>query len=112
MPDAHVKARWSPNRLLNWGANIGPGAREVIAQQLSSRPHPEQAIKTCLATLSLGKHYGDRQLEAACQKALLLERPHRQVILNLLKHPQTTQAKEPEESPVEHPNLRGQDYYQ
>jgi len=112
MPEAHLKARWSPSRLLSWGENIGPGARKVVEQQLNSRPHPEQAIKTCLATLSLGKQYGDAQLEAACQKALLLERPHRPVILNLLKHPQGGKPPETEEIPVHHPNLRGQDYYQ
>ena len=112
MPQAHVKARWSPNRLLNWGANIGPGAREVVSRQLSSRPHPEQAIKTCLATLSLGQQYGNAKLEAACQQALLLERPHRQVILNLLKHPHMMTTPEPDETPVSHHNLRGQDYYQ
>ena len=84
----------------------------MIAQQLNSREHPEQAIKTCLATLSLGKQYGDPALETACQKALLLERPHRQVILNLLKPPQAVKAPQPDEITVSHPNLRGQDYYQ
>lgn len=112
MPEAHSKARWSPSRLLSWGENIGSATRAVIAIQLNSRPHPEQAIKTCLATLSLGKQYGNGQLELACQQALLLERPHRQVILNLLKHPKQHSMPEQEEPVVNHYNLRGQDYYQ
>lgn len=112
MPQAHVNTRWSANRLLNWGENVGPATKEVITQQLNSRPHPEQAIKTCLATLSLGKQYSNAKLEVACQQALLLERPYRQVILNLLKHPQQITLTEQEEAPVNHLNLRGQDYYQ
>ena len=61
------------------------------------------------------KQYGAARLEAACQKALLLERPHRTVVLNLLKHHQEgipDTATEQEELPVTHHNIRGQHYYQ
>ena len=115
MPRSHVKQRWSQSRLLNWGENIGAGVREVVQCQFKSREHPEQAIKSCLGILNLTKQYGDARLEAACQKALLLERPYHSVISNLLKHNKEQAAEhEPAENEllINHPNLRGQDYYQ
>ena len=115
MPDSHVKQRFSAERLINWADNIGAGTRGVIEWHIHSRKHPEQAIKSCLAILNLAKQYGAARLEAACQKALLLERPHRMVVLNLLKHHQESipdTATEQEELPVTHHNIRGQHYYQ
>ena len=63
----------------------------------------------------IGADLGAARLEAACQKALLLERPHRSVVMNLLKHHQESipsTAVEQDEQPVTHHNIRGQHYYQ
>lgn len=52
------------------------------------------------------------KLENACQKALLLERPWRQVILNLLiNHRDRLKEESPDDAPVEHSNVRGAGYY-
>ena len=115
MPDSHVKQRFSAERLLHWAENIGVGTRSVVQWHIHSRTHPEQAIKSCLAILNLTKQHGAARLEAACQKALLLERPHRSVVMNLLKHHQEnvpSTAVEHDEQPVTHHNIRGQHYYQ
>mgnify|MGYP000002814981 FL=1 len=115
MPDSHVKQRFSAERLLHWAENIGVGTRGVVQWHIHSRKHPEQAIKSCLAILNLTKQHGAARLEAACQKALLLERPHRSVVMNLLKHHQESipsTAVEQDEQPVTHHNIRGQHYYQ
>ena len=114
MPSSHIKQRFGPERLLSWAENIGVGARAVVEWHIQSRQHPEQAIKSCLAILHLTKQYGNARVEAACEKALLLEKPHRTVVVNLLNnHKEQVQlAAEPEESPVTHPNIRGQHYYQ
>ena len=114
MPQSHVKQRFGPERLLSWAENIGVGARAVVEWHIQSRKHPEQAIKSCLAILHLTKQYGNARVEAACQKALLLERPHRTVVVNLLNNHKETdsQAPEKEESAVTHHNIRGQHYYQ
>jgi len=115
MPDAHVKQRWGVERLLGWAETIGSGTRAVIAAQLARRQHPEQAIKSCLAILNLGSKYGQERLEAACQKALVLEQPHRKVILNLLannKEQDLTHTEADDSPAVNHPNIRGQHYYQ
>lgn len=115
MPQAHVKQRWSQSRLLNWGQNIGCGVHAVIKCQFQRHEHPEQAIKSCLGILNLSKHYGDARLEAACQKALLLERPYYTVISNLLKHHKEQTSDHPQQdndTPIHHPNVRGHHYYQ
>ncbi|WP_028724145.1 hypothetical protein [Pantoea ananatis] len=68
--------------------------------------------RTCLGLLNLSREYGDARLENACQQALLLERPWRQVILNLLtNHRDRLKDEAPDESPVEHSNVRGAGYY-
>lgn len=113
MPQNHQHQRWSPERLLNWGASIGPGTREVVQWQLARRAHPEQAYRSCLGLLALHKTYGEDRLEAACCKALLMARPHRETILNLLKNnkEQEPQVQPCEELPLQHTNIRGDGYF-
>lgn len=68
--------------------------------------------RTRLGLLNLSREYGDARLENACQQALLLVRPWRQVILNLLtNHRDRLKDEAPDESPVEHSNVRGAGYY-
>lgn len=114
MPGSHFKHRFSSERLLSWAKNIGVGTRSVIEWHIHSRKHPEQAIKTCLAILNLTKQYGNARVESACQTALLLERPHRTVVVNLLNNHKEhgIQLVEEEENAVTHHNIRGQNYYQ
>jgi len=84
----------------------------VVAWHLHHRTHPEQAYRTCLGLLNLSREYGAVRLENACQKALLLERPWRQVILNLLiNHRDRLKEESPDDAPVEHSNVRGAGYY-
>ena len=80
---------------------------------LRQRKHPEQAYRSCLGLLSLVRKYGDARLEKACRQALLLERPHRQVIMNLLlnRREETETDVAQEDAPVEHANVRGAGYY-
>lgn len=112
MPESHRQQRWSPDRLLSWGESIGSATRAVVAWHLHHRAHPEQAYRTCLGLLNLSREYGDARLENACQQALLLERPWRQVILNLLTNNRDRLKDEaPDESPVGHSNVRGAGYY-
>ncbi|TKB50303.1 IS21 family transposase [Ferrimonas sediminicola] len=112
MPQSHQSQRWSPERLLGWGANIGPGTREVVAQLLRARHHPEQAYRSCLGLLNLSRQYSNAGLENACQKALLLERPQLKTVRNLLKRPGEVQGELPlDNEPPAHTNLRGPGYF-
>ena len=75
----------------------------------------QQAVKSCLAILSLAKKYSNERLEAASQQALLLEQPYLKVITNLLvnnKEHGSLAGVVDEQPPLTHHNIRGQHYYQ
>lgn len=114
MPTSHQKQQWTPQRLLNWGKSIGSGTRSVVEHQLNSKAHPEQAYRACLGLLSLARQYTDARLEQACQSALLLERPDRFTVKNLLENKRENYAQKQNEEPNEpitHVNIRGSKYY-
>ena len=73
MPEAHRQVgEWTPQRLANWAAKTGPATEKLMTTVLTSRRHPQQAYRSCLGILRLGKAYGDDRLEAACRRALIL----------------------------------------
>jgi transposase len=115
MPEAHRQMKqWSPQRLANWAAKTGPATECLITTILASRKHPQQAYRSCLGILRLGKNYGHERLEAACRRALTLGSHTYKSIesilrLNLDKQP----LEEPQEPllPDDHDNIRGPSYY-
>jgi transposase len=118
MPDSHRRHReWTPGRLLNWGAKIGPGTRAVVQWQLEHRPHPEQGYRACLGLLNVAKTYGEQRLEAACRRALAIGAPTRKRVLAILEakldqHPELFPAEAaPATAALTHANVRGADYF-
>ena len=118
MPESHRRhMQWTPGRLLNWGAKIGPGTRAVVQWQLEHRPHPEQGYRACLGLLNVAKTYGEARLEAACRRALAIGSPTRKRVLAILEakldqHPDLfTAAEAPPTATRAHENLRGADYF-
>lgn len=115
MPEAHRQASgWSPERLANWAAETGPATEKLVLTVLSARKHPQQAYRSCLGILRLGKAYGSERLEAACRRALTLGSHSYKSIESILKHrlderPLTQQADPP--LPEDHDNIRGPSYY-
>lgn len=70
MPRAHREQKeWRPERLKEWGEEVGTHAQQVISHLLSSKPHPEQGLRSGLGLVSLGRRYGLDRLEAACRRA-------------------------------------------
>ena len=113
MPSNHQHQKWSPERLLNWGANIGPATREVINTMLNAKPHPEQAYRACLGLLNLSKSHTGTRLEQACQDALMLTKSNYTFINNLLKNNREGQlSKDKSITPnLVHSNVRGPNDY-
>ncbi|MEO1333933.1 MAG: IS21 family transposase, partial [Myxococcota bacterium] len=71
MPKSHRKhLEWSPSRILNWAASVGPYTQRLAKKIMESRPHPEMGYRSCLGILRLDKRYGSKRLEAACARAL------------------------------------------
>ncbi len=117
MPESHRRhLEWPPHRLLNWAEKTGPQTAALVKGVLESRPHPEQGYRTCLGIMRLGKHYGDRRLEAACTRALSVRALSYRSLESILKNG-LDQKPLPESAPKpadrrQHENLRGPDYYQ
>ncbi|RCW94937.1 MULTISPECIES: Mu transposase domain-containing protein, partial [Marinomonas] len=113
MPGHHHHQKWSPERLLSWGASIGPATRETINKILLAKPHPEQSYRSCLGLLSLSKTHGESRLEQACQDALMLTKPNYTFINNLLKsHREGQMSKDNTTTPnIIHSNVRGPNSY-
>ena len=115
MPEAHRQvSEWSPERLARWAAKTGPATEKLILTVLSARTHPQQAYRSCLGILRLGKAYRDERLEAACRRALTLGSHSYKSIESILRHGLDKQplAEQTELTlPEDHDNIRGPSYY-
>ncbi|MFT5116403.1 MAG: transposase, partial [Parasphingorhabdus sp.] len=115
MPESHRQmGQWTPERLRRWAADTGPSTENLIATVLASRKHPQQAYRSCLGILRLGKSYGAQRLEAACRRALSLGSTSYKSIESILKFnldqkPLTEQTDIT--LPPDHGNIRGPGYY-
>ena len=116
MPRSHrVHREWSPGRFLNWAQDIGPCTRQVVQQQLESRPHPEHGYRACLGLLNLARRYSKARLEKACERALAIRSISYQSIASILKQGLDQQTLEGDahlqrDLPL-HANVRGAGYY-
>lgn len=116
MPLGHQKyLEWNPERFKRWAVRIGPNTSTLTELLLIKKVHPQQAYRTLLGILRLGKSYGDKRLEAACERALHINALSYKSIESILKTgldqkqlPETASKKDP----VQHQNIRGASYYQ
>lgn len=116
MPEAHrVYQDWSPERFKNWALTIGTSTCEIVEAILASKPHVQQAYRSCMGVLGLSRQYGATRLENACRYAIKhkLNR-YKQIKAVLTSH--LDLQKEPGLSQTlplvfEHDNVRGAHYY-
>lgn len=115
MPESHRQAgEWSPERLIAWAAKIGPATEKLIRTALGARKYPQQAYRSCLGILRLGRSYGEARLEAACKRALVLSSCRYKSIESILKHCLDQQPLEEQQKlalPDKHDNIRSPAYY-
>jgi transposase len=109
---AHLE--WTPSRLIAWAETLGRATGAVVRTILESKPHPEMGYRACLGIMSLAKRYTTARLEAASQRALLLDACSYQSLKSILKHSLDQQSVldvELEKSGPQHGNVRGPHYY-
>jgi len=115
MPAAHrAHKEWTPERLIHWGAGIGPDTGRFVTQLLQRFRHPEHGYRNCLGLLSLTKRYGPPRVEAACTLALELGAGHYRHVRDILANGRDLVARPapaPEWVSPEHENLRGAAHY-
>ncbi|HZO54113.1 MAG TPA: IS21 family transposase [Bryobacteraceae bacterium] len=110
---AHLE--WTPSRLINWAAGVGPATADLVRGILEQKPHPEMGYRACLGILGLAKKYSTPRLEAASQRALLLRIYSYQSLKSILKRSLDQQPMleldDHQASGPHHDNVRGPDYY-
>ena len=115
MPAAHrAHMAWTPQRLIDWGRDIGTATAELVTRLMAENRHPEHGYRACLGLLSLAKRYGKLRLEAASMLALQIgacRYRHVRDILANNRDQSTPPASNDWVSP-DHIHLRGPDYYQ
>lgn len=115
MPDRHRhRADWTPERLVRWAEQLGPATATAVQAMLSSRRHPEQAFRSALGVMRLGKDYGAERLEAACRRANKLGTCHYRSIESILKNGLDREVLSEQTAlslPADHANVRGPGFY-
>lgn len=114
MPSAHRRhASWTPARLMAAAEAIGPSAAALFERIMAERPHPEQGFRTCLGVLALKKVYGAERLEAACERAGLINARSVASVRSILKTglDRAFLDDAPEPEPLRHANIRGRSYF-
>ena len=114
-PKAHQRhLEWTPSRIVDWSAKIGPATARVVESILSSNRHPEQGYRSCLGIIRLGEKYPQARVEAAAHRAVAMNVCSYQSLKAILENHLDDQAPEPApdpQPPIDHPNLRGPGYY-
>jgi len=114
MPASHQYVDgWNTARYMKWASSMGGSVEEFIKLLLESREHPQQAFKSCMGVLSLGKKYENADLEKVCRRAIEYNSISFKFLENSLKN---NVHKMEEENPVEiklpfHENIRGKEHY-
>ncbi len=115
MPKEHREhLHWSPSRLIDWAASIGPATAKLVAGIMDQRSYPEQGYRSCSGIMRLAKLYPKDRVDAACQRALLIGAFSYSSVHSILKKGlDRYPLSKPEPTPqLKHENIRGAHYYQ
>jgi transposase len=113
-PRAHREwGEWPPERLVGWAKTKGPKTAELVALLLERGGHPESGRRACLGLMRLGERYGEERVEAACERALVIQSPTYKTVKSILKNglDKVKRAEEVEAKTVVHENIRGGAYF-
>lgn len=71
MPDRHREyLHFNADEFRTWAKTIGKSTEEIVRYFLSSGAAAEQGYKACVSLTKLGKRYGKKELESACERML------------------------------------------
>lgn len=114
MPANHQFVKgWNTDRFIKWASQMGGSVETFIELLLESKQHPQQAFKSCMGVLNLGKKYKVEDLEKVCMNAIEYNAISFRFIKNSLKN---NIHKMEQEDPADlklplHENIRGKDNY-
>jgi transposase len=107
---------WTPTRFIQWAAKIGQATVRLIEQVLAGRSYQEQAFRSCMGIIQLGRSYTPERVEAAAQRALKYKsysfRSMKAILdKGLDQRPETEEQRSGQLSLPLHHNIRGPEYY-
>lgn len=114
MPESHKRyLEWTPSRIIRWAEKTGPSTGLLLKEIMESKSHPEQGFRSCLGIIRLEKPYGQKRLEAACTRALLMKAYSYRSVKSILENNLDGKELPPERpsSPITHENIRGKSYF-
>jgi transposase len=114
MPKAHQRyAHTTPAILVKMAARIGVNAAILVERLMRERPHPEQGYRSAMGVIALGRRYERARLEAACERALVINAVSFSSVSAILKSGlDRARPSEPIGAAPAHANIRGSTYYQ
>jgi transposase len=118
MPPRHrAYAEWSPARFIQWAGKIGDATAHLVEQVLAGRTYQEQAFRSCMGIIQLGRSYEPERVEAAAQRALKYKtysyRSMKAILSGRLdQQPDTLEQRSGQMTLPLHQNIRGPEYYQ
>jgi transposase len=115
MPKAHQRyANRTPASLIEQAARIGINTAILVERLMRDRPHPEQGYRSAMGVLSLARRYERDRLEAACDRALVINAVSYSSVSAILKTglDRVRPAAVPAKPAPAHTNIRGGSYYQ
>lgn len=114
MPSSHRRyLEWTPAKIREEAARIGPMLSLLVERIINDRPHPEQGYRSCLGIIGLAKRFGADRLEAAASRALEIQARNYPSVKSILEKglDKVPVSKAPEREPILHDNIRGPQYY-
>ena len=113
-PRAHQRAGVENTRarLERQARQIGPHVLAFVTAILERNPNPEFGFRSCYGVLRLASGFEPDRFDAACRYALELgSRTYRALDDILRTGADRAAAAEPETAAIDHPNIRGPEYY-
>ena len=113
MPKSHQDyAEWTPSRILNWAKKIGPQVGEAVEKLFQKERHPELSFRTCLGIIRLEKYYSKERVNNACKRAIAIGGISFKSIKSILEKGLDSQTiSKSDDTPVQHENIRGPEYF-
>jgi len=115
MPSAHRRyAEWTPTRMMDEAAKVGPATVALFEAIMKAKPHPEQGFRSCRGIISLVTSYGPERVEAASHRGNDIGATSYGSIASILKlglDKAYATKPAPDTPPIRHGNIRGSGYF-
>ena len=114
MPDRHREyLNFNADEFKSWAKTVGKSTEEIVRYFLTSGTAAEQGYKACVSLTKLGKRYGKKKLETACERMLAFtSSPSIRTITTLLKNSREPgKTSEETESGIKYGITRGAAYW-